>query len=1325
MARRSSTTNRIDSGISRYINTDLEKVKLVAEHIEAVVTAAEADLPALVEALKEATDFSGITVVSGAVANWNPVTKVLTVPTIKGDKGDAGDSLTVSSIAAGPNGTFVWSFSDGTTYTTPSLKGNKGDKGDKGDSGDPLTVSTIVPKPDGSFVWTFSDGTVYTTPSLKGERGLQGLPGLPGPIGNDLKIDTIIHQGGGIFLCKFSDGTEYITPSLLGPKGEPGLPGQRGLQGISVHHMKGTNTTDPNGVFGTFGELDTYTFYGDADETNVLGWFTVRNGISATELEPLGIMRTTTYDTNFNGIVDNSERLEGASLSDIHTFVTDRTGDISLLTTAATNLTDGVNELDSSIGDLSGLNTPASNVVGAINALDTEIGNIPDLSTVSTNLVGAINELNNTKYDKTGGTVTGSVTINGDLSVNGTVFTVNTEEVLVTDNILVLNNGEVGAGVTNGFAGVEIDRGTEVDYEFGFNETTELFEVGKVGDRQPLLTRMLAPVANKFFRWNDTNKQAETADITWDDVTGKLSDVSKVEAEAGTNTATRFWSSLRVREAILGWWNSSASKTKLDGVETGAQVNVATNITQGTRTTTTVPITSSTGTGATLSAASASLAGVMTSDDKTKLDGIAAGAQVNVATNISQGTRTTTTVPITSSTGSGAALAAASTTLAGVMSSADKTKLDGIQSGAQVNSVTSVAGKTGAVTLVKGDVGLNNVDNVQQAPITRTITAGTGLTGGGDLTADRTLSVTYGTTADTAAQGNDSRLSDAREWTATEVSQAEAETGTATTARKWTAQRVRQAITAWWGTVGTTFGKTLLGSTDAAAARSSLELGTAATRNVGTGAEDLPRNADLIDLRSQQAALDDGLYEASDSGMIFELPTGLNEFDILFVDGFYHLFYDDKTKTMHRQSTTIEGLGTAPDDLTISGRYPSAFFESGTWHLYVWNPAQLYTEHYTSTSASGSYTLQDTLPVGGADFAVAKDPASGTYYATVKDVNAGVTNKKAVAWSAPSLYGPWTVIGPVFQEGKRAGWHFYEEADPSPVFFGGRKFVLFAGWPGSILTARQRIGIVEVDDTFSAIGTPRVLVNPIEDWQIGPQGPTVFSPRILTVDGVTRLFYSQNPGSAVPAGWAYLTYSPEAKFIDRNLLFNGKFGSGFSDTTKVEIYLHGATSGVGDTLNLSGDPEGAVATSPIGSVGEFTLAVEIDAAPSDSVFRRIISLTDDPDSGPCIGLWIDGSGNAYAEVKDQTATGLVLSTTFNVEIKRHTLVLRRKKNGQVDLFVDLNIAASGVLPQSISRLKILKMGNSLGYSTPNDQQFNGQVRTAFYNKALSIDSIKI
>lgn len=56
-------------------------------------------------------------------------------------------------------------------------------------------------------------------------------------------------------------------------------------------------------------------------------------------------------------------------------------------------------------------------------------------------------------------------------------------------------------------------------------------------------------------------------------------------------------------------------------------------------------------------------------------------------------------------------LTGATTSAAGLMSAADKTKLNGVAAGAQVNTVTSVAGKTGAVTVTKSDAGLGSVEN--------------------------------------------------------------------------------------------------------------------------------------------------------------------------------------------------------------------------------------------------------------------------------------------------------------------------------------------------------------------------------------------------------------------------------------------------------------------------------------------------------------------------------------------------------------------------------------------------------------------------------------
>jgi hypothetical protein len=82
-------------------------------------------------------------------------------------------------------------------------------------------------------------------------------------------------------------------------------------------------------------------------------------------------------------------------------------------------------------------------------------------------------------------------------------------------------------------------------------------------------------------------------------------------------------------------------------------------------------------------------------------------------------------------------------------------------------------------------------------------------------------------------QTSDARLSDSREWSATTISQAEAEAGTATTRRAFTAVRVFQAAAAWWAATATATGQALATTANAAAARTTLGLGTAATAATG------------------------------------------------------------------------------------------------------------------------------------------------------------------------------------------------------------------------------------------------------------------------------------------------------------------------------------------------------------------------------------------------------------------------------------------------------------------------------------------------------------
>lgn len=59
------------------------------------------------------------------------------VPTVKGDTGNG-----ISSAVLNDDYTLTLTFTDGTTYKTPSIRGEKGEKGDKGDKGDTGEVTT-------------------------------------------------------------------------------------------------------------------------------------------------------------------------------------------------------------------------------------------------------------------------------------------------------------------------------------------------------------------------------------------------------------------------------------------------------------------------------------------------------------------------------------------------------------------------------------------------------------------------------------------------------------------------------------------------------------------------------------------------------------------------------------------------------------------------------------------------------------------------------------------------------------------------------------------------------------------------------------------------------------------------------------------------------------------------------------------------------------------------------------------------------------------------------------------------------------------------------
>ena len=106
MALRASSLQSTNTlAINREIGSQYDVILAVKEHLDAIGLVAAIDVDALLTELQNAQDFSGITVVPGEVAGFDPVTKVITVPAVKGDKGDKGDTgLRGPTGIAGPTG---------------------------------------------------------------------------------------------------------------------------------------------------------------------------------------------------------------------------------------------------------------------------------------------------------------------------------------------------------------------------------------------------------------------------------------------------------------------------------------------------------------------------------------------------------------------------------------------------------------------------------------------------------------------------------------------------------------------------------------------------------------------------------------------------------------------------------------------------------------------------------------------------------------------------------------------------------------------------------------------------------------------------------------------------------------------------------------------------------------------------------------------------------------------------------------------------------------------------------------------------------------------
>lgn len=121
-------------------------------------------------------------------------------------------------------------------------------------------------------------------------------------------------------------------------------------------------------------------------------------------------------------------------------------------------------------------------------------------------------ELRNAGDTDYAGLTLGDITIKGNVTQEGDTFISKAETVEINDNLLLINKGEVGAGVTKGIAGIEIDRGTLPNYQIIFDESDKRFKAGEVGNIWPLALRdeETNMVDGMFVTWDSTTKRLKT-----------------------------------------------------------------------------------------------------------------------------------------------------------------------------------------------------------------------------------------------------------------------------------------------------------------------------------------------------------------------------------------------------------------------------------------------------------------------------------------------------------------------------------------------------------------------------------------------------------------------------------------------------------------------------------------------------------------------------------------------------------------------------------------------------------------------------------------------
>lgn len=188
----------------------------------------------------------------------------------QGETGKTGNGI--ASTVLNDDYTLTFTFTDGTSYTTPTpirgeigptgpqglqgLTGKTGATGAQGEQGETGNgIASTVLNNDFTLTVYFTDGTSYTTPSIRGATGAQGPQGEKGETGRGFKVlgyyttesalsAAVTNPESGdaygvgstdpydIYIWDGVNSKWVNNGALQGAQGEQGIQGEQGVQGI-------------------------------------------------------------------------------------------------------------------------------------------------------------------------------------------------------------------------------------------------------------------------------------------------------------------------------------------------------------------------------------------------------------------------------------------------------------------------------------------------------------------------------------------------------------------------------------------------------------------------------------------------------------------------------------------------------------------------------------------------------------------------------------------------------------------------------------------------------------------------------------------------------------------------------------------------------------------------------------------------------------------------------------------------------------------------------------------------------------------------------------